>query len=531
VKALPPPSKEDRVSLALRLLNSPPQSEDDAEDADDAEDQEPAAAAPAMHRALARVILPPRTARSGPETPPGRERERAGAPPPRTPPPSRPEPSPPDDSDVGVIKIADDFFLPKQMVTESIGIVAARGSGKTYTTAVMAEELFIADLPFLVIDPLGVYWGIRSSADGTDVGLPVIVLGGDHGDLPLEAGSGRAVARWVLEYRKPTVLDLSNFRKAEQRLFVSDLAEELYTSCKAPLHMIVDESDLFIPQKPGPDDKRVLAAFEDIVRRGRVRGLGITVVTQRPAVIHKDILTQIGTLVVMRMMGPQDRKAIEDWIKFHGDPAKQRMVLASLASLPIGTAWIWSPGWLGLLRKVAVRERLTFDSSITPKTGGQPRKLPLVMAEVDVEELRATLAAATDHDPNDPRVLKARIAELEKALVEGGSGTAGGLLSRLQKRVTELEHELLAQRSRGGGGGAVAVNPEVLSRLVERVTWLCETFEKGSEEEEGSGDEEEGSGDEDQAGEEPEPEPEPEEPVRAPPRAASAKDRTKGKRR
>lgn len=517
------------MSLALRLLASPQPSQD-ADDADDAESQEPAAA-PAMHRALARVIVPSRAGRPGPETPPGRERERAGAPPPRTPPPAPPGPPPQDDDDTGVIKIADDFFLPKQMVTESIGIVAARGSGKTYTTAVMAEELFIADLPFLVIDPLGVYWGIRSSADGTDVGLPVIVLGGDHGDLPLEAGSGRAIARWVLEYRKPTVLDLSNFRKAEQRLFVSDLAEELYTSCKAPLHLIVDESDLFIPQKPGPDDKRVLAAFEDIVRRGRVRGLGITVVTQRPAVIHKDILTQIGTLVVMRMMGPQDRKAIEDWIKFHGDPAKQRMVLASLASLPIGTAWIWSPGWLGLLRKVAVRERLTFDSSITPKTGAEPRKQPLIMAAVDVEELRATLAAATDHDPNDPRVLKARIAELEKALMEGSAGTgpghAAGLLGKLQKRVAELEHELMAQRARGGGG-AVAVNPAVLSKLVERVTWLCDTFEKGSDGE----DEPEPEDPEEDPEEEPEEDPEEEsEPDHPPPRATATRDRTKGKRR
>jgi len=520
LKALPP-APTDRVALALRLLESP--------------------GGEIPEEYLPPPPPPPRPPRQAPTPPP--PRRTAPAPQRQAPPAQRhtppPETSAEDDGqgegegedDAGAeeaaeLKISDDFSFPRGMTTESIGIVAARGSGKTYTTAVMAEELYLAGLPFLVIDPLGVYWGIRSGSDGTETGMSVSILGGEHGDVPLESGTGRAVARWVIDYRKPAILDLSGFRKAEQRDFLSDLAEELYASCKAPLHLIVDEADLFIPQKPGPDDKRVLAAFEDIVRRGRVRGLGITVVTQRPAVIHKDILTQIGTLIVMRMMGPQDRRAIEDWIKFHGDPGKQRVVLSSLASLPVGTAWVWSPGWLGLLRKIEIRERFTFDSSITPKEGA-PRVMPTAWAEVDVEELRETLADAVEHDPNDPKVLKARIAELEKALSEDGAGSGGGLLGRLQKRVLELEHELRAARSRGGGGGgAVPVSAAVLSTLVERLTWLCDMLERGP----GGGDD--GDGDGDGEGEEPEAEEPPEEePEPEPVRPASSGNRMKGRRR
>ena len=33
--------------------------------------------------------------------------------------------------------------------------------------------------------------------------------------------------------------------------------------------------------------------MEDLVRRGRARGLGITLITQRPAVLNKDVLTQV----------------------------------------------------------------------------------------------------------------------------------------------------------------------------------------------------------------------------------------------
>jgi hypothetical protein len=342
------------------------------------------------------------------------------------------------------IAIAADFMFPFDVVTQSIGIVAARGSGKTYLTQVMTEEFFLAGLPFVVIDPVGVYWGLRSSANGQSHGLEVYILGGEQGDVPLDPTSGKAIARWLLDYRKPTVLDLSLMRKAEQRVFVADLAEELYALSRLPLHIIVDEADLFIPQRASPEEKRVLAAFEDIVRRGRVRGLGITVVTQRPAVIHKDILTQIGTLIVLRMLGPQDRKSIEEWIKYHGDPQKQRVVLSSLASLPVGTAWVWSPGWLGVLKRVAIRTKITFDSSVTPKTD-EPQPLPEVKSELDIDRLRVELADAINHDPHDPTVMKARIAELESALSDGGdSGRIGvSIIAKLQKRIQELEQRLI----------------------------------------------------------------------------------------
>ena len=35
-------------------------------------------------------------------------------------------------------------------------------------------------------------------------------------------------------------------------------------------------------------------------------------------------------------------------------------------------AWVWSPGWLEMMRRVHVRPRRTFDSSATPKAGENP---------------------------------------------------------------------------------------------------------------------------------------------------------------
>ncbi len=315
-----------------------------------------------------------------------------------------------------MIRISSDLDLPLEVVTETLGIVAQRGSGKTYLTRVLLEELVGAGLPAVVVDPMGVYWGARSSADGASEGLPVVVFGGDHGDVPLEPTSGAVIADWVVSARQSCILDLSGFRKGEQRRFVLEFSERLYQKNREPLHLILDEADLWAPQRPGPEQARLLGAVEDLVRRGRARGIGLSLVTQRPAVINKDVLTQVSVLVALRIAGPQDRKAIEEWIRFHGDAIERDLVLSSLGSLPIGTAWFWSPGWLQVLKRVRVRALRTFDSSATPKIGAK-RIVPKRLAPVDIEALRAKIAETIERaEQDDPKALRAKIAVLEKRL-------------------------------------------------------------------------------------------------------------------
>lgn len=336
------------------------------------------------------------------------------------------------------LRISKDFSLPIDFVTQSIGIVASRGSGKTYTTKVFAEELLEQEVPTVILDPIGVYWGLRSSSDGSEPGFSIPILGGDRGDVPLAPTDGTTVARYVVEERAAAILDLSAFRKGEQRHFVTDFAEEIYRINKEPLHLILDEADLFIPQHGRKEEARMVGAFEDIVRRGRARGIGCSLVTQRPAVIHKDVLTQVSVLIALRMLGPQDRHAVEDWIKYHGNEAQKRTVLQTLGSLPIGTAWFWSPGWLQTLRKVAIRQSATWDSSATPKVGEEPGE-PEEVAEVDVEDLREKLAETVERSKEtDPRELHARIAELEKA----AKGDVKSLVREYEERIRKLEAEL-----------------------------------------------------------------------------------------
>ena len=314
------------------------------------------------------------------------------------------------------LQIAPDFGFPLEAVTETIAILAKRGSGKTYAAAVLVEEMVKAGLPVVVVDPIGVWWGLRSNAQGDGPGLPIVIFGGDRADLPLGESMGAAIADLIVEQRFPAVLDLSLLSKSASRRFMTAFAERLFQRNREALHLVLDEADAWAPQRAADGGQRLLGAIEDLVRRGRARGLGLTLITQRPAVLHKDVLTQCEVLIALRMTGPRDVAAIDEWVRLHADEEVARTLKASLPSLPIGTAWVWSPGWLGTLQQIKVRRRETFDSSATPKVG-QKRVEPSARAAVDLEALRQQLQSQVEAElASDPRELQRQIADLKTQL-------------------------------------------------------------------------------------------------------------------
>lgn len=332
-----------------------------------------------------------------------------------------------------VLDVAEGLTFPVDAVTETFGILGIRGSGKTTTARRMVEQITMAGQQSVVIDPLGVWWGLRSSADGEREGLPFIVLGGEHGDVPISEDSGELIADLVIDDHLPAVVDLSEMRKGAQRRFMTAFVDRLYHRNRKPLTLVVDECDLFIHQRPPKGTEQLVGAMEDIVRRGRARGLGIVLISQRPAVIHKDVLSQVSVLVAHRLTGPQDRKALDTWVEAHGSTEKRDEMAASLASLKTGEAWFWSPAWLDVFTKTQVHRPDTFDSSATPKVG-EDRIVPQSFATVDLDSLRDRLAETIEKaEADDPSALRRRIKSLETEL------------ARAKKNNTKAEPEIIEQ--------------------------------------------------------------------------------------
>lgn len=329
-----------------------------------------------------------------------------------------------------IAKKKDSLVLPDSTVTEKFGIVGASGYGKTHLATVLLEEMLEQRLPVAVIDPEGVFWGLGSSIDGKSPGYKVIVLGGSHGNLDLKPTSGTAMAELVVRTRQPMIFDLSNFDdEDDEALFVAAFAQTLYQRNgieRRPIHLYCDEIDKFAPEQPM--SKAQIAstkALKNVFQRGRGRGIGATAITQRPAVVKKDILYQVRCLVTFNLPGPLDQDAISRWmIKPANIDKKERdHFLSTLPKLQRGHAWLWSPAWLNVMQQVVVRERRTFDSSKTPEVGAS--MLTPVRQEIDLEAIRSIMAELVDrNEQDDPTTLRARVRELETKLATQPSAPA-----------------------------------------------------------------------------------------------------------
>lgn len=298
----------------------------------------------------------------------------------------------------------------------TFALLAKKGAGKSYTARVMAEEFWDANVPFVLLDPMGTQWGLRASADGEGEGIPVAIFGGPKGDVPLERKGGALIADLVVDEGVSMILDMSELgSRAAEREFAMDFLDRLYRRNSDLVHLLMDEADLFAPQNPRAGDQPLLGITENIVRRGRNRGIGITMISQRPAVLNKDVLTQVDGLVALRVTGKTDLDAIDAWVKAHDDEVGPGEVRSSLPRLQNGESWWWVPE-LGILKRVQVRGSRTFDSSPTKKRGGNKRE-PKTFADIDMGAIEEKMAATIERaKADDPAALRKQVAALQKEL-------------------------------------------------------------------------------------------------------------------
>lgn len=304
--------------------------------------------------------------------------------------------------------------IPSEARDKHVAILGKTGSGKTYAAKGIVEGLLEEGRQVCVLDPTSAWWGLRLGRDGKSRGHSVVLLGGEHADIPLSERSGPAVARLVTEQNVSAVLDTGAMHVGEYTRFFIDFAGTLYTTIKRPLHLIIDEAHYFMPQGKvlSPDAGKMLHAGNRLMSGGRSRGIRGMMITQRPAKLHKDSLTCADTLIAMRVVAPQDRKAVEDWIAGCGDPALGKQVVDSLAKLKRGEGWVWYPEGEHL-KRVAFPEIATYDSSAAP-TGERKAKQ---LGYIDLEGVKKSLAEAVkEAEANDPKLLRAKIAELQREL-------------------------------------------------------------------------------------------------------------------
>lgn len=351
--------------------------------------------------------------------------------------------------------------IPAAALTQHIAILGKTGSGKSWAARTMVEKWLDADDRVCIIDPTGTWYGLRTLADGKRAGYPIAIFGGSHADFPLQQQHGEELAEIIGTSHTPAILDVSLLRTSERTRLFTDFAEGLLRKNRGPLHLIVDEAHLFAPQGRvnDPQSGAMLHAANNLISLGRSRGLRIVLITQRPAKVHKDSLTQVETLIAMRLIAPQDRKAVEEWIKDNAEGEQGRQVVSSLAALRTGEGWIWAPE-AGALERIHFPKIRTFDSGRAPD-GKEVEGHTL--ASIDREAIAARLkSVAQEAEANDPRRLRLRVAELERQLRAAPVRAATAEIEAAERRGFDRGAEL----ARGAAEGAAAA---VAARIREAV--------------------------------------------------------------
>src|SRR5437867_2711125 len=355
------------------------------------------------------------------------------------------------------LQIASNLALPAEDFLESaIGVIGKRGRGKSGLVKVIMEELVHAGLPFVAFDPVGVMWGLRSSFDGKGPGLPVLIVGGSHADLRLERRAGAEIARSVVQANVSCIVDFSEESKSVYREFVRDFAHTLFAINDTPRVVIIEEAPELVPQRLRPDMMDVFEAVERLVSRGRNKGLGVVLVSQRAATINKDVLTQVDALFLFGLVSPQDRKAVAEWVEAHDEAGKLQEFEAGIAGLERQEAWFWAPeAFGGAFKKIRVRDFTTFHpdkthlrrtgmlaskpvttdvSAIVSKLGAQLERLRKERTETtEIPRIRTELAKLKQN----PDQLERTVQDLRSKLTSRPASAA-----ELRRAVDEATHEL-----------------------------------------------------------------------------------------
>lgn len=304
--------------------------------------------------------------------------------------------------------------FPAGILSQNVIAIGKPGSGKSSKLRVLVEHLLSHNHPTTILDPKGDWWGLKLAIDGKTIAFPVVIFGGDHADIPLSETDGALLAEIVAAGNRSCIIDLGGWMPSARSKFFVDFASALFRTPHAPMHLVVDECHNFAPQGKvlDPLAGKSLHWANRLASEGRSRGITILAATQRPQKVHKDFLTTCETLIGCRVIHKLDRDAVKDWIDGCADPALGKQVMNDLAGMPRNEAWVWSPeiGY-GPVR-LAFPFFTSFDSFSPLATFLGPLPPALGLDEIR-KKLVASVKSAED---NDPKKLRATIAELQKQL-------------------------------------------------------------------------------------------------------------------
>jgi len=338
---------------------------------------------------------------------------------------------------IGTTLDGNPFFLPADLGDKKIAVLAQSKKGKTYGLGCLMEEMVRCERPFIASDPANNLWGLRVLPDGRPSGLQVVIIGGDHADIPFDKDAGEKMAEALLSTPICAVIDLAFESMGAVRKFMGDFAGRLMrTKPEIPRVIILEEAPVLIPQKcRGPQMEICKAAVSKLATIGGNFNYGVIPASQRAATIDKDVLSQCEALIVMGMTHAADRKTVRDWIEAKGIEEQVSECFKELGSLKPGEAWYWNPGE-DLFQRFTFRKRNTLHPREMARLGLKSSAIHLGDMTAFVDRVKVELTKTQVSVPADPFKGKILTEKGAKKLIQDAADGVGTMLEGASEALT-----------------------------------------------------------------------------------------------
>jgi len=307
------------------------------------------------------------------------------------------------------------------LIKKHFAVLAKTGSGKSYATSVVLEELIENEIPIVVIDPHGEYYSLAKMnenkkelkyIDKFDVKpksykskinmfgvntwkpvklnarltpeeifqiLPTKISSSQKGllysairnlegteysirDIIDEVSQTKSQTKWnlisMLEFLESTklfsanpitpydlvkdgkisILDLKDAKPELQQIIALKVIEDLFNARKKgkipEFLLVVEEAHNFCPER-GFGEVASSKILRTVASEGRKFGMGLAIISQRPARVDKNVLSQANTQIILKVTNPNDLRAITESVEGVTPETKNE-----IKDLPVGVALI-----------------------------------------------------------------------------------------------------------------------------------------------------------------------------------------------
>ena len=200
-------------------------------------------------------------------------------------------------------------------------------------------------------------WNVIASLESLDS----IGVFSEHGTSPDD----------LVKKGKCSIINMKGVPPDIQDVVVARMTKELFDARKAgkvpPFLLIVEEAHNYCPER-GFGNAVSSNILRTVASEGRKFGMGLCIVSQRPAKVDKNIISQCNTNIILKVTNPNDLKAIIQSVE-----GLTSQTYNEIQRLPIGVALISGASiQIPIMMDIRTRETSHGGKSVTVFKDGEP---------------------------------------------------------------------------------------------------------------------------------------------------------------